>query len=131
MSETREEYIYKIGFMCEILRSSGAELIVVSGNNDVSEEIKRLLPEASLMKVDSVVKIDGEECRIGHQVMKMTFDKRWSFYGHGFTGETWDYEKNDPEKECRFNACLGAFIVSPSDGKFFKVDLPKIKDPKC
>ncbi len=130
MSETKEEYLYKNGFMRDILVSSGAELIIVPGNNDLPEEIKRLIPTASVLKVNGIAELDGVECRVGHQVMKMTFDKKWSFYGHGFTGETWNFDDNDPTKECRFNACLGAFVVSFKDGKFFKVDLPKIKQPK-
>ncbi len=125
MSETVEEYIFKIKYLAEILRASSAELIIVPGNNDLPEEIKKILPEAKLLKVNSIVELDGAECRVGHQVMKMSFDKRWSFYGHGFTGESWNYEDNDPDKECRFNACLGAFIVSIKEGKYFKVPLPK------
>ncbi len=130
MSERLEEYIYKISFMRDILLSADAELIIVPGNNDIPEEIKKLIPSAKILKVNSVIEIDGEECRVGHQVMKMTFDKKWSFYGHGFTGDTWSCDDNDAGKECRFNACLGAFIVSIKEGKFFKVDFPKTKPPK-
>ena len=126
MTEVREEYIYKISTMCRMLRDSGAEIYIVPGNNDIREEIERLIPGAAVLRNNSIVEIDGVECRVGHEVNSITYDKKWAFYGHGYTGETWKYEDNDPRVECRFNACNGAFIISVAEGKYFRVPLPKI-----
>ena len=127
MSEVGEEYIYKIKNMCRLLSESGAEIYIVPGNNDIKEEIEKLIPKAKILKNNDIVTIDGVECRVGHEVDSITYNKKWAFYGHGFTGERWSYEDNDPEVECRFNACNGAFILSVKEGKYHKVPLPKIK----
>lgn len=123
---TRNEYISKIKLLLEVLGNSGARVIIVPGNNDLPDVIKRLLPTAEIYPVNSVVEIDGVECRVGHQVSRMTFDKKWSFYGHGFTGETWDYSQNDPERECRFNAAECSYILSVREGAFWDIPDPKI-----
>jgi len=127
MSEVRDEYVYKISVLCEMLRESGAELIIVPGNNDIAEEISELLPEARILGNNTILTIDGVECRIGHQVSSMTFDKMWSFYGHGFTGDEWDRSKNVLGGVLRFNACNGPVICSLSDGRFHQFDLEKVK----
>ena len=118
MSEVREEYVYKIKILCQMLRESNAELIVVPGNNDIPEEINKLLPNAKIVKNNTLIEIDGVECRVGHQVHSMTFDKRWSFYGHGFTGDQWEPSMNKENGELRFNACHGPTVCSLSDNKF-------------
>ncbi len=127
MPETEYEYISKTKAMLGYLRDSGARIIIVPGNNDLPEAIKKLLPTAEVYPINSVITLDGEECRIGHQVTRMTFDKKWSFYGHGFTGEEWSYEKNQEGGQLRFNAYWGAFVCSLSENKFYKIPLPKIK----
>jgi len=130
---TKNEYLSKALVLLEILRSSGAEIIIVPGNNDLPEEIKRLIPEAKVYGMNSTVKIDGVECRIGHMVSKMTFDQKWNFYGHGFTGdewatgEDWHYENNVKGVHCRFNACAGSFICSLSEDFYDIIPIPKIK----
>jgi predicted phosphodiesterase len=126
MPEVRDEYIEKIAEMAEILNDSGAEKIyIVPGNNDLPDEISRLVPTAQMMKNSWRIEVDGIEGRVGHQVTSINYDKQWAFYGHGYTGETWRYEQNREGGECRFNACNGAFIVSFKDNKYYKVDLPK------
>ena len=87
-------FIFKINVIADILRESGAELIVVPGNNDIATEIEKLLPGARVVKNNTKIEIDGVECRVGHEVSSMTFDKTWSFYGHGFTGDRWSPSEN-------------------------------------
>ena len=123
---TRNEYVSKIKLLLEVLRESGARVIIVPGNNDLPDVIRRLLPAAEMYPINSVVEIDGVECRVGHQVTRMTYDKKWSFYGHGFTGEEWDYSKNDSEKECRFNAAECSYVCSVREGLFWDIPDPKI-----
>ena len=127
MPETRYEYRSKIKYILKTLNDSGARIIIVPGNNDVADDIKEFIPKAEVYPRNTVITLDGTECRIGHEVMKMTFDKQWSFYGHGFTGEEWDYSQNTPGGECRFNACLGSFVCSISENKFYMIKIPKIR----
>ncbi len=124
---TKNEYISKIKVIAGAMRESNARLIVVPGNNDLEADIKTILPEAEVLPVNSIVEIDGIECRVGHQVNKMSFDRKWHFYGHGFTGEEWEYEMNLVRTDIRrFNACLGAFVCSPSEDIFALIKLPKL-----
>lgn len=117
--ETKSEYLHKISVMCDMLdRSSAREIIIVPGNNDIAEDISRLIPRAKICKQNSVVDIDGRECRLSHSVAALKPDGEWCFYGHGFTGDDWNYGDNREGGECRFNACLGATLCSPKEGKF-------------
>lgn len=125
---TKNEYISKIKVLADMLNSSGARLIIVPGNNDLPADIGKLFPTAEVLDPNSITVIDGVECRVGHMVHKITYDKLWHFYGHGFTGEEWDYSYNEAGKPCRFNACLGSFICSLAEDKFCIIPLPKIKD---
>ena len=124
---TRYEYRSKIKYILDTIDKSGARVIFVPGNNDVEEDIKEFLPRAEVYPENTIITLDGVECRIGHMVMHMTFDKKWSFYGHGFTGESWEYSMNKPGGECRFNVSLGSFVVSISEDKFYLIPLPKLK----
>ena len=121
MPETRYEYLTKIKWFTNMLNQSGAKLIVVLGNNDIEEEIRKMLPTAEVYNTNTLIALDNEVCRIGHQVLSMTFDKEWAFYGHGPTGETWSFEKNTRDGEKRFNAYLDKYLVCISEKKFFKI----------
>ena len=124
---TRYEYRAKAKFILGCLNETDARVIIVPGNNDVEEDIREFIPRAEVYPEDTVITLDGVECRIGHMVMHMTFDKKWSFYGHGFTGESWDYSMNESGKECRFNVSYGSFVCSISENKFYLIKTPKIK----
>ena len=124
---TRYEYRSKIKFILKCLDESGARVIFVPGNNDVVEDVKEFIPRAEVYPENSVITLDGEECRIGHMVSHMTFDKRWSFYGHGLTGETWEYEDNFKADQRRFNVSHGSFVCSISEDKFYLIKTPRIR----
>ena len=119
--ETRYEYITKIRILLEAMHRSGARLIIVPGNNDLKEEIAKIVPNAEIYEPNTVITIDGEECRLGHELLQMDFDKNWHFYGHGLRGEKWSYEKNTAEGPCRFNTMWGSFVVSISEKQFFLI----------
>ena len=122
---TRYEYVTKIKVLLDAMNASGARLIIVPGNNDLPDEIRKLSPRAELYPVDTVLTLDGVECRVGHQVHAMTFDKDWSFYGHGLTGDSWTLEDNAPGKPCRFNSSFGSFLYCLSEGKYFHLPTPR------
>lgn len=122
---TRYEYVTKIRVLLDAMNASGARLIIVPGNNDLPDEIRKLSPGAELYPVNTVLTLDGVECRVGHQVSLMTFDKDWSFYGHGLTGDSWRLEDNAPGKPCRFNTSFGSFLYCLSEGKYFHIPTPR------
>ncbi len=123
---TEYEYLSKLKFLLDVMNESGARLIIVPGNNDLPDEIHRLCPRAEIYPENTEIEFDGVSCRIGHMVHRMTFDKAWSFYGHGFTGETWSLEQNVPGVNWRFNVKWGSFVYCIGEGKAFCLPLPKM-----
>lgn len=123
---TRHEYLTKVRVLLEAMDKSGARLIFTSGNNDLPQELHKMVPRMEIYPANSVLTLDGVECRVGHRVMDMTFDKDWTFYGHGLTGEVWHYEDNREGQPCRFNTSWGSFVYCMSEGKFFHLPLPKL-----
>lgn len=124
MPEKRYEYLTKIEWFTNMLNESGARLIIVSGNNDLTDEIRKMLPTAEIYPINTSINIDGIACKIGHQVLQMTFDEEWSFYGHGLTGETWRYEQNPKTGAKRFNACNHSYVVCLTENAFYRIDKP-------
>ncbi len=121
MINTEEEYEAGLKVIAEILKNSGAKkIIVTSGNNDLPDMIRRYMPFAQYVQPNSVVEIEGISCAIGHECFNTTADARWSFYGHGLTGETWSPDKNgDLTDTCRFNVTWGqTLILLPELEKF-------------
>ena len=123
--KVREEYLHKIPFMLSILKNSGAEVIIVPGNNDIPDEIIRLAPFAKVLKTNSVIILDGNECRVGHQTTHMTYDKPWCFLGHGTTNYNWSDENNVPGEHVRLNASTASYVCSLSENIIIKIDDPK------
>ena len=121
---TRYEYLSKIRVLLDILHQSGAEVMIVPGNNDLREEIVRMAPEARVYPANERVVIHGVPCRVGHEVMDMTFDLPYAFYGHGFTGETWAYEKNKDADFRRFNVVWSAYVLDVKNGKDVRIFTP-------
>lgn len=122
---TKYEYLSKLRVIADILNGSGAErVIIVPGNNDLPDDIRAMCPDAEVYGWDTVVPMDGVPCRLGHAVIRMTFDKKYAFYGHGLTSETWTFEKNIPGQPCRFNGSWGAFVCSLRADRFALIPLP-------
>ena len=126
ISGLEKEYFSKLKILADIMISSGARLIIVPGNNDISEYITQLFPNAEIFNENSVVNIDGVECRIGHQSTNMTFDKEWNFYGHTIRKGEWDYEMNKSGNKRLFNARKDSYVCSIKEGIFDVIKLPKI-----
>jgi len=121
---TEYEYVTKIRILLRAMQESGARLILVPGNNDLADEMHKIVPNAEVYPENTVLTIDGIECRIGHQLAHMTYDKNWHFYGHGKRGEEWSPKRNVGNGPFRFNAKWGAFVVCLTENKFFRFKLP-------
>lgn len=122
-----DEYTENVARLAQILKNSGAEKIyAVPGNNDVWEVLEEQMPFAELLQPNSVVKIGGVSCALGHSCIETNAPAQWSFYGHGLTGETWNPEDNDVrEGICRFNVIKGISVILLEERKHFRFPRPK------
>lgn len=127
MFSVKEEYTQKIRQLADILKTSGAEKIyAVPGNNDIWEVLQEQLPFAELVQPNTVVDIYGISCTLGHICYETNAPARWTFYGHGLTGETWTREKNDlPSGICRFNVIWGSSVILLPEREIFYFPNPK------
>ena len=121
---TEYEYLTKIKVLLGYMQASGARIIIVPGNNDLPEEIHKLCPEAEIYQNNQELTFSGKQVRVGHQVMKMIFDRQYSLYGHGLTGEVWHYEDNVPGEPCRFNVIWGSFVYDFANDRYVRFPLP-------
>lgn len=114
----RGEYLHKIKIITDMMNKSGARLVFCSGNNDLMDEVKLLCHTAEIYEENDVVDIFGTECRIGHYVTKMTFDKELAFYGHSTADDHWKKTFNCEGLPCRFSAMWGSTVYFPDHKKF-------------
>lgn len=133
MPGTQQEYTQRIAQLAQILRESGAEKIyAVPGNNDILPILKEYLPFAELVTPNTVVNICGIDCALGHSCTETIAPAQWSFYGHGFSGETWSVDQNDLfGKKCRFNGIWGYSVFQMPSRRmiYFPVAPEFIKNP--
>ena len=124
---TQYEYLTKTKVLIDIMKDSGAQLIIVPGNNDMAGEIEKMAPDAKVCERNTLLTIDGVQCRVGHEVARMTFDMPYAFYGHGFTGEEWSYEQNENTEFRRFNVIWGAYVCDLKNGKYVRIETPELR----
>lgn len=129
--EYRYEYVRKISVLLDMMKQTGARLVIVPGNHDLAEEIIRLAPEAEVYPAGSEVILSGVPCRVGHEVRKMVFDRKYCLYGHGMAGEKWRYSMNIPGGHCRFNVAFGTFFYDLANDRFSRIGrpIPTIPNP--
>lgn len=120
--ELREEYVAKLRVLVDMMKESGARLIVVAGNNDLPDEIQKMAPEIEMYEPNSVINVCDVECRAGHYVADMTFDKKLTFYGHSSALDQWKSPFNAYSDTLRFNANYGSAAYFADEDKyvFFK-----------
>lgn len=119
--EYLHEYTVKIGVLLDIMKKSGARVIIVPGNHDVADKIRELAPYAEICEKGSEVVISGILCRVGHQVKEMVFDRRYCMYGHGMAGEIWRDALNLPGEPCRFNVAFGDYIYDLENDRYVRL----------
>lgn len=116
--EALHEYTVKTTELLEIMKNTGARIMVVIGNNDVAEVIAAAAPEAEIYKAPSEIVLSGVPCRVGHQLNKMVFDRKYCMYGHGMTGEVWREALNIPGEHCRFNVMFGSYVYDLAGARY-------------
>ena len=119
------EYRTKLKVMLDIMKASGARLMIVPGNNDLTDVIRELCPTAEIYASDTVVEFGGITCRIGHSPVNMHHDKVWSFYGHTLCYDDWNKDNNVKGGHCRFNCIKGPYVCTTGDGRFYRFETPE------
>ena len=112
------EYTVKSAELLRMMKETGARIVIVIGNHDVADVVKRLAPYAEIYEEGSEVILSGVACRLGHQVKNMTFDRKYCMYGHGLAGERWRNDLNVAGESCRFNVGFGSYVYDLQNEKF-------------
>ena len=127
---TEYEYESKVRVLADILRSSGAQrILLVPGNNDLLPVLRRCLPFAEILAPGDTFFFAGRQVQASHALQDMTFKGYDAyFYGHSLRGETFSPERNQAGYPCRFNALWGSFVYTPQNpcGVFFRFPLPPL-----
>lgn len=99
----------KLGKMME---ESGAQVIIVPGNNDPEDELKALITTAQIVPRNAILEFSGKRVLLCHELNRMdeTADADVFLYGHGLTGETRTPEDNVREGKQYYNAVWGAYV---------------------
>ncbi len=108
----RDRWRNKVPSLIEEMKSSGARLIFVPGNNDIEEELPILAEGAEIYSRNTVLDICGKRVCLNHEVLNIDpkIDADIFLYGHGRTGETRTPDDNVRDGRRYFNAVWGASL---------------------
>ncbi|MBQ8551612.1 MAG: metallophosphoesterase [Clostridia bacterium] len=124
--EFLHEYTVKITELFEMMKATGARIIIILGNHDVAEAIAKVAPYAEVYEHGSEVVLSGVPCRLGHQVIKMVFDRKYCMYGHGMSCEVWRDTLNIPGEHCRFNVMFGNYVYDLANDRYVRIQRPTL-----
>ncbi len=98
--------------LVKMMEGSGAQVVIVPGNNDPEEELKKMVTTARIVPRNTVLNFGGTKVLLCHELNRMdeTADADVFLYGHGLTGETRTAEDNVRDGKQFFNAIWGAFV---------------------
>ena len=123
----REIWAATVPKIINIMRESGARVIVVPGNNDVESKLSELCPDFEIRQRNEIIEIDGRRICLGHEVHNLdeSLPVDAFLYGHGPTGETRSPEDNERDGKLYFNVTWGPSTHS------FAADKHIIYNPLC
>lgn len=100
----------------EIMKSSGARVIVVPGNNDLVKELENV-DGIEVVAPKTVMEFGGKRVYLAHSVLSIdeNSDAEIYLYGHGQTGETRTKDDNVRGVKKYFNVCWGVSLHSFED----------------
>lgn len=124
--EFLHEYTVKIIELFEMMKATGARIIIILGNHDVAEAIKEVAPYAEVYEHGTELILSGIPCRLGHQVKEMVYDRKYCMYGHGMAGEVWRDTLNIPGESCRFNVIFGNYVYDLANGNYVRIPRPAL-----
>ena len=96
----------------KMMEQSGARVIIVSGNNDLEEEVKEYATTAEIVPRNTILDLYGKKVLLCHEIACMDEDTQAEvyLYGHGLTGETRTPEDNERNGKRFYNASWGASL---------------------
>ncbi len=117
---TEYEYLFKVGKLLEIFENSGARrVIVVPGNNDLPDEVKKRMPRVEIMEQGEIFTDGKFSFWIKHYVNGLDSDADFMLYGHSLKNDRWNVDMNAVGSQCRFNALWGSFLIDLDSGEFY------------
>lgn len=118
-------YLKCLARLSDIMKESGAEIYVVPGNNDLPEEIKRVLPDARFIEPDTTLSICGVPMLLCHRVCDITReDAAYYLYGHGPTGDNHKRSENRPGKKAYYNTFISPVVICLPSNRVFEIQNP-------
>ena len=98
--------------LIKMMEDSGAQVIIVPGNNDPEDVLRELVTVAEIVPRNTVLEFAGKRVLLCHELNRMdeTADADIFLYGHGLTGETRTPDNNIREGKQFFNAVWGAYV---------------------
>ena len=97
--------------MIDIMKKSGARVIVVPGNNDLVDILKERT-DIEIVPPCTVMEFSGKKVYLTHAVLTIDeqSDAEIYLYGHGQTGETRRKTDNERDGKKYFNDCWGSSL---------------------
>ena len=118
IESVRPYWLKSAPVMVDIMRESGARVVIVAGNNDLEQELAEFANGAEILPRNAVVDLYGVRYCLCHELNRMDESVQadaW-LYGHGLTGETRTADDNERNGKKFFNATWGASLHIPKTG---------------
>lgn len=98
--------------LVKMMERSGAQVIIVPGNNDLEEALREMCTTAEVVERNTIMEFSGKRVLLCHELNRMdeAADADIFLYGHGLTGETRTPEDNVRDGKQFFNAVWGAYV---------------------
>ena len=101
--------------MVRMMEKTSARVIIVPGNNDLEEELAKLVERAEIVARNTVLELFGKKFSFCHELNRMdeSVEADIYLYGHGLTGETHAPEDNIRRGKRYYNGTWGASLHVP------------------
>ena len=110
-----------------MMENSSARVIVVPGNNDLEEDLKKLVERVEVVSRNTVLELYGKKFLLCHEINRMDegIVADIYLYGHGLTGETRTSQDNVRDGKRFYNGIWGAslHVSEKNEG----IILPKVE----
>lgn len=118
IESVRPYWLQSAPVMLDIMKNSGARVLVVAGNNDIEDQLANFANGVEIVQRNTVVDLYGVRYCLCHELNRMDENALadvW-LYGHGLTGETRTADDNERGGKKFFNGTWGASLHIPKTG---------------
>ena len=119
IESVRPYWLKSAPMIVNVMRQSGARVIIVAGNNDLEQELAKFAQGTEILPRNAVVNLYGVNYCLCHELNRMDESVQadvW-LYGHGLTGETRTASDNERDGRKFFNAVWGVSLNVPKTGE--------------